>query len=736
MLNLKDATVNKITLEKRAAAELPKDVSQWNNAILEAFYNDVSIIPPEAQVNLAISNIDEEQGYAKGSVVVAFGNSAQINFPIIVKDFKLYPFDVFYGKDDKGQLVYMNASDRNISRIASNTSLGSVAFHPYIGDDVAMDLKMPGNVAPKVAIEGKYSTILAAAMKGTEIKDLEKLAADIAADKQLVYGFGQNTQGRIASYFTEANRLIHTDQPENDATDVIDMDGVFKAKKMLTVLDNEFFDAAQLKSLKPSNICEVRVRYIPDVKDFMASTENANDRIAQFKNGIKLTGLYVSCVNLRDLIDGEPQDMRRTTVFITADKKYIIKKRKHDKLTDMFGITVTDKNYPNDIKMVDALVNDLFSDKLVTYHGRKDIDPNTFAEAISGSRFETPAYKRDPDGHGHAGRMSGPVEASKDSLDGDYIGIYGSNGNYFCINVGKVEQVMYVNERPIIKNEEFVIIPAKIKVVEEAKTIDDPAVKLAIGNVKKIYLVPNNIRYLNIRGMTTIDRDRLIEPAAADESLYEKEHKAKEALGRLPTTIKTASIKLDTSGKFLIKSAAVRKINRLGGIDSDTVKMSHERAKKIMEIMGMEKTAATKAMLRCIELYKQGRDPICTAIGINDDFIEKTAAEKFLGGKETWKLKEAAAEEIQVNLVKEASLLQDPEAVDVVLSLNFINKNNLMDFVVELPKLQEVSNKLAEMLIGTRMGLKFFDETALRNCIDGLEKVITGLEKLKLAIGA
>ena len=57
-----------------------------------------------------------------------------------------------------------------------------------------------------------------------------------------------------------------------------------------------------------------------------------------------------------------------------------------------------------------------------------------------------------------------------------------------------------------------------------------------------------------------------------------------------------------------------------------------------------------------------------------------------------------------------------------------------MEFVEQLPKFQEVSNTLAQMIIATRMGLNFFDEGALKNSISGLEKVIMGLEKLQISI--
>ncbi len=58
------------------------------------------------------------------------------------------------------------------------------------------------------------------------------------------------------------------------------------------------------------------------------------------------------------------------------------------------------------------------------------------------------------------------------------------------------------------------------------------------------------------------------------------------------------------------------------------------------------------------------------------------------------------------NLFKEASTFTDPKAVDATLSLNFVNENNLMQFMQNLPAFQETERKLAELYLYTQLGLK------------------------------
>jgi len=83
------------------------------------------------------------------------------------------------------------------------------------------------------------------------------------------------------------------------------------------------------------------------------------------------------------------------------------------------------------------------------------------------------------------------------------------------------------------------------------------------------------------------------------------------------------------------------------------------------------------------------------------------------------------------NLVKEASVLDDTETADKVLSMNFINPENVGIFASYLPDLDKASSKLAEMLLATRLGLKQIDEGAVERSMKNLEQVIEGLKALQ-----
>ena len=82
------------------------------------------------------------------------------------------------------------------------------------------------------------------------------------------------------------------------------------------------------------------------------------------------------------------------------------------------------------------------------------------------------------------------------------------------------------------------------------------------------------------------------------------------------------------------------------------------------------------------------------------------------------------------SLIKEAAFIQDPLAVDTVLSLGFINPENIMTFVAYLPQIDQSQSRLCELLIAARMGLSDVPKSPLEKSIKSIEEVIEGLRVL------
>ena len=68
--------------------------------------------------------------------------------------------------------------------------------------------------------------------------------------------------------------------------------------------------------------------------------------------------------------------------------------------------------------------------------------------------------------------------------------------------------------------------------------------------------------------------------------------------------------------------------------------------------------------------------------------------------------------------------------VDTILSLGFINPENIRTFVGYLPQIEDVVGKLCELLIASRLGVKDLPVGALEKTIRTMEDVVEGLKTM------
>lgn len=112
--------------------------------------------------------------------------------------------------------------------------------------------------------------------------------------------------------------------------------------------------------------------------------------------------------------------------------------------------------------------------------------------------------------------------------------------------------------------------------------------------------------------------------------------------------------------------------------------------------------------------------PITPLASLHNEMVKKAA-----------KKLESFPYHLRQDLVKEASVIDDADTTDKVLAMNFINPENIETFAKYLPELDEASKKLAELLIGVRLGVGSVDEGAVERAMKGLETVIEGLKILQ-----
>lgn len=90
-----------------------------------------------------------------------------------------------------------------------------------------------------------------------------------------------------------------------------------------------------------------------------------------------------------------------------------------------------------------------------------------------------------------------------------------------------------------------------------------------------------------------------------------------------------------------------------------------------------------------------------------------------------------AAVVLKTNLVKQAAEMNERATVDAVLSLGFLNADNLAKFVSYVPVFEKCADFLAELTLGSRLGLRQINEAATTGAMSKIEEILEGLKKIE-----
>ena len=86
---------------------------------------------------------------------------------------------------------------------------------------------------------------------------------------------------------------------------------------------------------------------------------------------------------------------------------------------------------------------------------------------------------------------------------------------------------------------------------------------------------------------------------------------------------------------------------------------------------------------------------------------------------------------IQKDLIKEASVIVDKETVDSILALKFLTPENVGTYIQYIPELEKTAQKLAEILVASRLGMDDIKEVAAKNAMTQMSSVLEGLHGLQ-----
>lgn len=89
---------------------------------------------------------------------------------------------------------------------------------------------------------------------------------------------------------------------------------------------------------------------------------------------------------------------------------------------------------------------------------------------------------------------------------------------------------------------------------------------------------------------------------------------------------------------------------------------------------------------------------------------------------------------LRCSLVKEAAEVEDTETVDAMLSLGFLNQDNLAKFISYRPVFEKCADYLAQVTLASRLGMNDVDEAATTGAMQKMLEVSTGLKRVETAM--
>ena len=176
-----------------------------------------------------------------------------------------------------------------------------------------------------------------------------------------------------------------------------------------------------------------------------------------------------------------------------------------------------------------------------------------------------------------------------------------------------------------------------------------------------------------------------------------------------------ATVRMTQEGSYTLRGAPFEKLAA-----QDTTFLDYADAEWMLALAGVdpdythEKLANLRVRGGLVEF------PVFRHVQPPEMFVEKLAARR------------SFVAPYKAFLAKHAAAIGDPMIADSLLSLNFLSARNLNMFMAYLPKLNESSNALVNLLIASRVGLNEIPEEACVDALQSLEKVIAGIKMLML----
>lgn len=180
----------------------------------------------------------------------------------------------------------------------------------------------------------------------------------------------------------------------------------------------------------------------------------------------------------------------------------------------------------------------------------------------------------------------------------------------------------------------------------------------------------------------------------------------------------TATLRYDADGSYTL-------VGDVGALSGKTHSVDRYRTKFALVGLGMTPQRADMALAKAKD---------AGMIHIFGSKVPQTAAEKYGEDLKRAGRKDELILTLRPGLLKEAAVIDDEATLDRVLSLNLITPENMQSYLDGLPIFDEAIQRLAQLLILSRVGQKNLPQIAIKRTMEGMEQVTQTLKDISAGL--
>jgi len=653
---------------QRQYHKLSDNTNEWDEQIHGLL---ASIIPKKLGLKLTLhwQKVDDQAGYAVGSIVLNDKAKKSIGIPIIVKQWHLAPLDTMMIEDKAYPL-----SEDTLKEIFSGEELATEKIPRHGPSSVFDSGIMYQNTYPPVG-GGRYvysadQSLLGSVLKDAWQDDVDEFRKTAKEDSSIIAAVAKRNNEDLFKMALDAKGK----KPAKKKRKASIIQVSKKAPNEYSILGN------------PEGVFDPVMHSVdrPTMRQFVGNVVGGGETENEFVSRID----------------------RNREQMISAPKAVPKKEISGKPLGEHGGIFLYSENDPDNAQSCDEFGVYGVKDRAgVTSYGyvfpnvvsfdSKKMSIKIFVGRNASSVQEKFVGVREPDRE---------MELPKTIPEYGKVGVlvYIKDGKALSTAPFRVMSSMMCGSTKSLRVKDYYGKDAKLNFSPVAEAMTKVKQSASLGHDGRIqnYVVPASMKFVEL-GLTK----------NLPESFEEHKKYASGSLDAKPLRV------IRSNDKYVFRGPDLGKYANAGEVRFDFSALDKGEAQFLLGSFGcpMEKIS---------HILRRAEGLGCEVHGLSfpkvaSEVPEETGLDDFIRS-------------LRCNLVKEASVMDEGEVVDAALSLGFVNSENVHKFVESMPRLNEAVSMLSKLLIAARLGMSNIPEAATTSAIQNILKVIEGLKKLGL----